>query len=335
MMSKLTYLILPCASILALHAALAGVDVPLPRTESGQPDLQGVWFYGTSTPFERPESLGNKKTYTPEESQQLLTDLATADKSKAQPLDPDREAPVAGALIAQEADHNFASIRVNPVVIDGQYRTSQIIEPVDGRLPFKADGKDFFQQLSDQGHGSFDGPEIRPASERCVGPNGGPMAPMVGWFYNANMQIVQTDSHVMILAEMNHDARIIPIGSAVSDSGVFPQWMGKSVGHWEGDTLVVETDGFRPEQSWFAFPMSDQLKVVERFTLVSKDEIHYEFTFSDPGIYSESITAEKNISRRAPGEEIFEYACHEGNYSMSSILAGARRQELDQLVVPQ
>ena len=109
----------------------------------------------------------------------------------------------------------------------------------------------------------------------------------------------------------------------------YPQWMGRSSGHWEGATLVVETSQFRPEQSWFALRMSDQLQVTERFTMVSDDELLYSYTMSDPEIYSEPVTVEKNIVRRAAGESVYEYSCHEGNYSLPSILAGARRQEAD------
>ncbi len=299
-----------------------------PRTEFGHPDLQGVWFYGTSTPYERHVDLGIQQSYTQEEVETLLQSLEDAGLEKAQPLNADRTAPESGGAIAQEADHNFATLRTNPIIINGEYRTSQIVSPANGRLPFREEYKDIFREWMDQGHGPYDGPEIRPVSERCVGPNGGPMAPMIGWFYNANMQIVQTNDYVMILAEMNHDARIIPL-STESTAVFHNQWMGTSRGYWDGDTLVVETSGFRPEQSWFAFVMSDQLEVTERFTLVAENEIHYSYTFIDPKIYSEPVTVEKNITRRGAGEHVFEYACHEGNYSTPSILAGARVQELD------
>ncbi len=305
-----------------------GSKPELPRTAFGQPDMQGVWFYGTSTPWERDIALGNQRSYSADEADKLIMALDAAEQAKAAPISGDRGAPQAGAGIAQEADHNFAAIRINMINIDGQYRTSQIISPANGRVPWREGGMDMFQKLQSKGHGAFDGPEIRPASERCVGPNGGPMAPMVSWFYNANMQIVQAEDYVMLLSEMNHDARIIPL-DAESSAHSHANWMGNSIGHWEGDVLVVETSGFRPEQSWFAFPMSDQLRVTERYELTSNDEIRYSYTFTDPEFYTEPVTVEKNITRRAEGEVIFEYACHEGNYSMASILAGARRQEAD------
>jgi len=299
-----------------------------PLTEYGQPDMQGVWFYGTSTPYDRPPALGNQQSYTEEEAQEVLDSLLEADRQKGQPLDSRRSAPAAGAAIAQQADLNFSTSRTNLIRINDQYRTSQIVSPTNGRLPLQQGGRDYFETLADQGRGAFDGPEIRPVSERCVGPNGGPMAPVIGWFYNANMQIVQTKDYVMLLAEMNHDARIIPLANKAEGIS-FPQWMGNSVGHWEGNILVVETTGFRPEQSWFAFRLTDKLEITERFELTSPNELFYSYTFSDPELYTEPVTVEKNIVRREVSEQIFEYACHEGNYSFSSILAGARRLELE------
>lgn len=317
------------AVLLGLYGPLIhaeGREWALPRSASGQPDMQGVWFYGTSTPFERSANLGFKQHFSDIEAAAIQQQLHEADRQKQQAINPGLGAPEAGAQIAQEADHNFAISRTNPVRINGQYRTSQIISPSNGRLPTKEGGKDFFETWYADGYGAFDHHELRPVSERCVGPNGGPMAPMVSWFYNANMQIVQTPDYVMILAEMNHDARIIPLNTSLKED-VLPQWMGHSVGRWENDTLIIETKGFRPEQSWFAFRMSEALDVTERFRLVSKDEIVYSYTFSDPKIYTQPVTVEKNIVRRKPGEHILEYACHEGNYSLPGILAGARRLE--------
>jgi len=163
-------------------------------------------------------------------------------------------------------------------------------------------------------------------SERCTGPNAGPAAPMVGWFYNANMQIIQSADYVILSAEMTHDVRIIPLDPAMPIPA-YAQWMGHSTGYWEGNTLVVESKKFRPEQSWFFFRHSDQLEVIERFTLSSPDEIYYSYTITDPEILSEPVTVERNITRRALGEYVYEYACHEGNYSLPGILAGARRLE--------
>lgn len=328
-MNRIVKCVAVISMTLAIYAtATAAENADIPRTGIGQPDLQGVWYYGTSTPIERPERFGIQQSYTADEALELLSSLEESNRENAEPLSGSRSAPSAGGAIAQNADHNFATLRTNPVKIDDQYRTSQIISPENGRFPYKDGGMDMFQKWQNQGHGAFDGPEIRPASERCAGPNGGPMAPMVSWFYNANMQIVQTEDYVMVLAEMNHDARIISLSEPHSDN-VHAKWMGNSFGHWEGDVLIVETTDFRPEQSWFQFLMSEKLKVTERFELVSADEIRYSYTFTDPELYTDAVTVEKNITRRSDGEQIFEYACHEGNYSMASILAGARRLEAD------
>lgn len=302
-------------------------DWEVPRTEYGQPDMQGVWYYGSATPMQRPSELGAKRSYTEEESLEVIARLSQEEADKEQPLDPSRNAPESGSMIAQEADHNFASIRTNLISIDGLIRTSQIVEPESGQFPYREGYEDFFMGLLGRGHGAFDGPEIRSVSERCVGPTGGPLPPIIGWFYNANMQIYQTRDHVVIHSEMTHDARIIPLTDSPAVS--YPQWMGHSSGRWQGDTLVIETSGFRPEQSWWQFRLSSELTVTERITLITENELHYWAEVTDPQIYSEPFVVEKNIVRRAPGEEIFEYSCHEGNYAMSSILAGARRQQLE------
>lgn len=311
-----------------LAGTVNAAEPDLPRNEFGQPDMQGIWYYGSATPMERPGGLADQQSYTLAEGLQVVADLQAAADRNSAPVAADRDAPVAGAAIAQEADHNFASFRSNLTEIDGLYRTSQIISPPDGRYPYRVGYKDYVQTLVADGHGLFDGPEIRSVSERCAGPTAGPMPPMTGWFYNANMQIVQTQDHVMIMGELTHDARIIPLASALAESAS-SQWMGRSVARWEGDVLIVETAHFRPEHSWWYLRMSNELKVTERFELINENEILYRFTLTDPTIYTEAVTVEKNIVRRASGEYIYEYACHEGNYSLPSILAGARRQEVD------
>lgn len=300
----------------------------LPRTEFGQPDMQGIWYYGSATPMERPLELGSQQSYNMEQGTRVVAELKANEAANNAAVDGDRGAPEAGARIAQEADHNFASFRTNLTQIDGLIRTSLIIEPENGRYPYKAGFQDYVQKLEAQGHGLFDGPEIRSVSERCAGPTAGPMPPMSGWFYNANMQIVQTGDHVMIMGELTHDARIIPLNQTL-DANASAQWMGRSVGRWDGDALIVETTHFRPEHSWWYLRMSEELEVTERFELINENEILYRFTVTDPQVYTEPVTVEKNIIRRAPGEHIYEYACHEGNYSLPSILAGARRQEAD------
>jgi hypothetical protein len=321
-----------CSRSLLLALLFAGTtnaaELDLPRTEYGQPDMQGIWYYGSATPMERPAELEQQQSYSKEEGVELIAGLRAASEVSNAPVSGDRAAPAVGSAIAQEADHNFASFRSNLTEIKGLYRTSQIVSPANGRYPYRVGYQDYVQGLIAGGHGAFDGPEIRSVSERCAGPTAGPMPPMTGWFYNANMQIVQTQTHVMIMGELTHDARIIPLDIALAESAG-AQWMGRSVGRWEGDRLIVETAHFRPEHSWWYLRMSDELKVTESFELINENEILYRFTLNDPAIYSEPVTVEKNIARRAPSEHIYEYACHEGNYSLPSILAGARRQEAD------
>ncbi len=178
------------------------------------------------------------------------------------------------------------------------------------------------------GHGAFDGPEIRSPSERCLNAPG-PMPPMVGWTYNANMRIVQTADHVVIAAEMPFSPRIIPFANEFPPHG-FPSWMGESIASWEEDTLVVRTRNLRPDSSREAFRMSGDMRVVERFTRISTNEIFYRYTVTDPLLYTQPMTVEMSITRRRPGERIYEFACHEGNYSLPAILAGARRLESEE-----
>lgn len=249
------------------------------------------------------------------------------DRTKGLALNPGREAPEAGSSIRQEADQNFTDIRIDVLKVKGEYRTSMIVDPADGQFPFLEGGrqKDIFAQWRATGHGASDGPEIRSAGERCLSRG---IPPMVVPPYNANYQIVQTRDYVMLLGEMVHDARIIRLDSE-HQKGEFNTWIGDSIAYWEGDTLVIHSINFRPEISHFRLTSSDQLELTERLTMVSDEEIYYSVTVTDPMIYSQSFTEELTLNRREPGEYLYEYACHEGNYSFAGILAGARRLEAD------
>ncbi|NKB33822.1 MAG: hypothetical protein GKR91_12055 [Pseudomonadales bacterium] len=297
------------------------------RTEHGHPDFQGNWSNRTQTPIQRPAHLGNKRAYTDEEARALEELAWEANQVKFEPLDPDREAPEAGGRIIQRADQNFVDMRIDVLRVDGEYRTSMIVDPADGQFPFLENGrrKDIFAKWRAQGFGPMDGPEIRPAGERCLSRG---IPPTTVPPYNANFQIVQTNDHVMLLGEMVHDARVIKLNGR-HQPGSIKSWLGDSVGYWEGDTLVVRTINLRPEISHFRLISSDQLELVERFTLVNNNEIVYSFTVTDPEIYSQSFTEELTLKRRGEDEFLYEYACHEGNYSVSGILGGARREELE------
>jgi len=300
-----------------------------PRTASGAPDLQGLWTYIYATPYQRPLELGDKRAYTEEEALAVEADSRESERVRTQPIDPDRGPPPLGDLQANAPDSSFRpESPTNVARVNGEYRTSLIIEPSDGRLPYLEEGMDIFEQWLAMGFGEFDGPEIRPASERCF-VHGAPlpiMHPLVG----INSQIVQTDEYVVILTEAAHQARIIRLDKEHQENS-WNRWMGDSIGRWEGDTLVVHTRNFRPEQSseMYWLKSSDALQITERFTIVSEDELAYSYVAIDPNIYSQSFTVEMPLHRMVEGERIYEYACHEGNYSLPGILAGARRQEID------
>jgi hypothetical protein len=220
--------------------------------------------------------------------------------------------------------------------IDGVARSSIIIDPPNGRMPALTDaGKKHLAEIGARARkfGEFDHPEMRPLADRCLvsfGANAGP--PMLpNYFYNNNYTIVQTKDHVMILSEMVHDARIIPLNVTTHASPQLRKWFGDSIGRWEGDTLVVETTNINPtelDQSSILWPYrgaSENLTVTERFTRTGPDTILYRFTMSDPATFTAPITGELPFSRI--DEMVYEYACHEGNYAMSNILSGERSKE--------
>jgi len=311
------------------EAEEAAASATISRTEYGFPDFQGYWNNSSQTPIERPVNLGNQRSYELEEALTLVSSAQESDTDKAAPIDPNRAPPTGGGVIMFQADENFANTRINITQIDGEYRTSLIVEPADGRYPFVEDGanKDIFGEWRAAGLGAYDGPEVRSQMERCLHV-GAQMPPMMAWTYNANYQIVQTKNYLMLMSEMAHDARIIPIDTQRREDE-FATWFGNSIAHWEQDTLVIHTRGFHPQQSNFFMKSSDKFEVTEYLTLLSDDEIFYRYTVVDPIIYTQPFTIEMQMLRKSDGEQIYEFACHEGNYSLPSILAGARRAEAD------
>ncbi|HUA17883.1 MAG TPA: hypothetical protein VMB25_04000 [Bryobacteraceae bacterium] len=311
-------------TLAAATALTAQTNWKAPRTPDGQPDLQGNWTNATLTPFQRPKELGNKAFFTPEEA-------AAFEKQRIQASDVDRvEGPRGAADLARRAYNNTWMDRGTHVT---KYRrTSLVIDPPDGRVPpFTPEAQkrydDFKAYLAK--HPS-DGPEDRLLTERCIlfGASGPPMLPEP---YNNNYQIVQNRDSVTILAEMNHTARAIPLDGRPHVPAQITEWGGDSRGHWEGDTLVVETTNFKfNNQSRFGVSyldgMSDgNLRVTERFTRVDPETIIYRATVDDPTVYTKPWTVELSMSRRT--EPLYEYACHEGNYAMADILRGARAEE--------
>ncbi|MDD9895991.1 MAG: hypothetical protein OXU24_09415 [Gammaproteobacteria bacterium] len=304
----------------------------VPRTAYGVPDLQGVWTSASITNLERDPSLSNTLIVDMEQARQIeqnavLNVLTDADNA---PSDPDRPPPTDG-----DTDAGYNAFWIDPgtrlAQIDGQYRTSWIVEPENGQIPYtQVAGMAFMEYGQSTG---YDGPEQRPLGERCMvgfGSSGGP--PMLPVLYNNNLQIVQSEDYVMILVEMNHDARIIRLNSQhLGDE--FSPWLGDSIGYWEGDTLIVETINFHPQQS-FRFAIKHVLylppsaRVIERFTRTGPDEILYEFTVEDDDAYTQPWTAQ--IPLRTATGSLYEYACHEGNYALPGILAGARREEREE-----
>jgi len=303
----------------------------VPYTEYGYPDLQGIWTNATITPLQRPLDLGTKRVYTEEEAMSLEVAAKRGEIERAKPLDVNRPAPKAGARIGQEADFDFYGSYSNIANYGGEYRTSLIIKPIDGRFPYVEDylSKDHWGQQRALGLDSFDGPEGRPSGERCL--DRGLLTSLARIVpYNHNYQIIQTKDYVIIHAELAHDVRIVRLNGDYSP-GDFNHWHGDSVGYWEGETLVVESKNFRPEQSSGFIRMTDAITVVERFTRVAKNAIEYNYELNDPNIFTETVRVEMPLRLQPPSFRIYEYACHEGNYSMSSILAGARRAERDAL----
>jgi hypothetical protein len=280
----------------------------------GTRDLSGVWTNATITPLERPTELAGKRFFTPQEA-------ANYEKETNQRNDADtRESN-------PEADVNHAYIQFwwdrGTKVVSG-LRTSLVVDPPDGRIPplTPAAQKRMAEQLAYARERSTDGPENRLLSERCLlWPTAGP--PMLPSFCNNEYQIVQTPDSVAILIEMIHDVRMIPLDGRPHLPATIRQWMGASRGHWEGNTLVVDTTNFSNKTRFRG--ADENLHLTERFTRVHADTILYEFTVDDPTAFSKPRTAQIPMAKtKGP---VFEYACHEGNYAMVDILAGARAAE--------
>jgi hypothetical protein len=307
--------VLSLASLLGLSAASAvGQGYRAPRNAYGAPDLNGVWNNNALTRLQRPVGL-LPLVVRP-------ADLAEAERKLMTSYSPASTAANVGGTESEWWDGAHLAR------VDGELRTSWLVEPDDGQLPYSAEGRRraaFFAKAQVE---SFDGPELRPvAGDRCLLPSWGAMGPvMMNAPYNANYQFVQTRDQVAIVAENNSELRIIRIGAAHLPAQIRP-WTGDSIGHWEKDTLVVETTNLRTDAplSQAPFFFTAGARVVERFTRVSPTALKYEFTVADPVIFSRLWRAEMTFV--ATGAPIYEFACHEGNYAMTNVLAGARSVE--------
>ncbi|MCG8415215.1 MAG: hypothetical protein MI746_13430 [Pseudomonadales bacterium] len=305
-----------------------GQEYTTPHTEWGVPDFQGVWRNNTVMPFQRPQDLGTKATYTEEEALQLERAAQQRVEQDNEPLDPNRPAPDLAALPPVGNYDLFWTDRgMFLPTINGEFRTSAIIDPPNGRIPERVAGfRERMEEIRANRPARNDGPEGRSLGERCIlsfGNSSGPvMSPVM---YNSHMQIAQAPGYVIINVEMVHDTRIIRIDDERHVSSAAQQkWMGDSIGRWEGDTLIVETKNYNPWQTYQGAP-TENLTVIETFRREGPNKIVYGFTVDDPTVYTAQWSGEFPLSRM--DEPVFEYACHEGNYGIIGILAGARRLE--------
>ncbi len=299
-----------------------------PRTTDGRPDLQGVWSNATVTGLTRPPGYPLVLTRAQADELEAGALYNRRVEEEAGPTPVSEGAPEAGAPLPPVG--NYSVVWTDPgskiAEIGGELRSSWIVYPEDGQIPALTEEGEALRAASARMPGARDGhPEERSLGERCIlgiAGSGGP--PLGSSLYNNNVRIVQTEDHLMILAEMNHDARIVRIGGTHRDDGVEP-WLGDSVGRWEGDTLVVETVSIHPAQRGGRILLSEDAKVIERFTRVRDDQILYQFEIDDPTVYTDGWRAE--VPLNAIDGEVYEYACHEGNYGLANILSGGRRAD--------
>lgn len=295
------------ACLLCVPAALA--QSATLRTSFGAPDLEGVWSTLTATPLERPPAFDGPTT-TEEKAKAFA--LANPEAFMADTSDG------VGARVSEWWEFGGEMTRIG-----GQIRTSLIVDPPDGKMPYSVAGRARLKQLQQDVLTAFDGPEVRPATERCLaGGSGATGAPLFVPRYNANYQLVQTPTHLVISMEAGREARIIRI-DAPRLPPAMRRWMGDSIGHWEGDTLVVETQGFVPGDAFkpsAPILVSENAKVTERFTRLSPGEILYTYAVDDPETFTQPWRAEMIL--HATQARMFEYACHEANHSLVGMLEG-------------
>ena len=330
--------------LLAPVAAAQNGDIP--RTPSGRPDLSGTYDVSTLTPMQRPEEFGEKMVLTAEEAAEISERARRRDVRRAERSDPDRGAPPQGGDGSGGAAGNVGGYNGfwidngdSAFQVDGQWRTSILIDPANGRYPPLVarpgsaprgarranDGTAYWLEAGLDAPGPYDNMEQRPYAERCIltfGSTSGP--PMLPALYNNHKRIVQSEDTVMILIEMVHDARIVRM-NAEHDPPEIKKWLGDSIGWWDGDTLVVETTNFvdRP-----AFRQgTGTMTVTERFRMEDADTLVYTFTVDDPTVWTAPFTGEYSWPRS--DNKVFEYACHEANYALEGIMKGARLLEAE------
>ena len=323
-----------------ITSARSSAKTAIPRTPDGHPELQGIWTNATITPLERPVEFAGKPSLTDQEA-------AAFERRSLVNSSLDRRDGGSDADRSRAYNNLFVDKGTELERIDGVKRTSLIIDPPDGKIPpMTPEGQKraaMLRRRADEGSGglnannggggnnlsadvsgNYDSIKDRPLAERCIlgfGSTSGP--PMMPVLYNNTYQIVQTPGAIMILVEMVHDIRVIHMDGRPHMPSNVRQWLGDSIGHWEGDTLVVETTNFTDNTTYRG---SDQnLKVTERFQRVDANSILYRVTIDDPTSFTKPWTLEYPFL--ATAGPVYEYACHEGNYAMPDILGGARQQE--------
>jgi hypothetical protein len=315
------------ALLLALGLATAAQAGPYkpPRTAFGAPDLQGEWTNTSYTPLVRPKDFAGP-TATEAEALAFMRKVQGIQAGKPPPEAKDKPPEGVGDIESEWYEQGEAGL----ARIDGQLRTSWIVDPPDGRLPYTSEGRVAALKAALADDTDYRGPETRMGDERCLMAFGsGSTPPMLNTSQNAHYRIVQTPTEVAIFAEMVHDVRIVRIGGRRL-SPPRHQWLGDSIGWWEGDTLVVETVDQHPGSTTRIlvsgpFQITPAAKVTERFRRISASEIRYDFTVEDPTTYTRPWRGEMVF--RATDAPMYEYACHEGNYALPNILGGGRAQE--------
>lgn len=296
----------------AARAADARAEWVAPRTPDGHPDLQGVWDYRTATPLERPPQFKDKPFLTDADVAEYERRAAT--RPDGRPPDDPRTDP--SVQSPDWLDYGKRVVRTR--------RSSLVVDPPDGRIPpltAEAQARAAARRDARRNVGPADDPEVRSTWERCI-TRGLPEGVLPAG-YNNNIQIMQTSHYVVLLMEMIHDARIVPLDGRPHLPKGTGQWMGDSRGRWEGDTLVVETTNFAERANFRG--STDKLHLIERFTRTSPTSINYRFTVDDPTTWTAPWTVE--VPLELSDGEVYEYACHEGNHGLRNILSQARSNE--------
>jgi hypothetical protein len=296
-----------------------------PLTRDGKPDLQGVWTNNTVTPLERPKELGGKEFYTEEE----VNDLQKQERQRLLVTETEGQPPanhsgVEGAD-ADDVHYDFSQFGLDraQAKLAWSRRTSIIVGPEGTIPPLTPDARRRLAEIRAKAKGhEFDGPENLPLGARCIARVN--VVPLIPSAYNSNLQIVQGSGYVAIETEMIHDVRIIPTDGRAHLPVNIRQWYGDPVGHWEGNTLVIDSTNFTDLSP---FQGAQNLHVIERLTRVDRDTIFYQFTVEDPGMWTKPWSGELLITRI--DGQIYEYACHEANYGLADTLRGARVTEAE------